>query len=150
MKAKARIVLCGLAGLAAGTAAASLRFPGYKHAMVQLAPGTQAGPIHIDGSRRQLLALSLSGLAVRNVEVRMQGARIGSWYPPAIRLPFSKVPSFSDGIFRDVGPDRKLPVYVAFDSDGTGRSIDFVNAKDGTLIKSVAVMRGGADGGHQH
>ena len=151
MRPLARIFLCGLAGLAAGAGAAGLSFPGYLHAMVALGPGARSAPLRIDGSRRQTLALSLTGLgAVREVDIRMPGAEISSWYPPVVRLPFNKVPYFSGGRFLGVEPGRKLPVYVAFEDDWTVRSIEILDAADGSLISSVAVTHGRADGQHHH
>ena len=148
MNRSSRIALCALGGLAAGAGLAGFKFPGYLHASVAL-----NGPektLSIDGERRQFLALSVTGLqATRELEVRMHGARIGSWFPPAVRLPYGDTPVFSAGKFSGFGPDRKLPVYVGFDS-GRCSAIDFVDAASGKLLRTVKIVRGGADAGHQH
>lgn len=148
MRKGLRAALCALGGLAAGTGLAATKFPGYLHASVAL-DGPEK-PLSIDGGRRQFLALSVTGLQdTRELEVRMPGAEIGSWFPPAVRLPYGKAPAFSAGRFSGFGPDRRLPVYVGFDG-GSGASIDFVDAASGRLIRTVRIVRGGADGGHQH
>jgi len=146
-----RLLVCALAGLGAGAALAGLKFPGYLHAQVALGPGAQAGPLLIDGSRRQFLALSLTGLKdTQALAVRMKGAEIGSWYPPAVRLPGGGAPDFSGGTFSGFGPGRKLPVYVAFEAAGDAREIEFVDALNGRVLRSVAVVRGNGHAGHQH
>lgn len=150
MRKPLRVLLCALGGLAAGAGLAGYKFPGYLHASVAL--NGPEKPLVVDGRRRQFLALSVTGLGeVRDLRVRMAGAEVGSWFPPAVRVswPWGKAPSFESGRFGGFPAGRKLPVYLGFDHDGP-QAIEFVDGASGKVIRTVKITRGGTDGGHQH
>lgn len=152
MKRAYKVALCLLAGLAFGAAAANLRLPGYKHATVTIAKG--AGPASLSlngGGGRQVLALSIKNLqSARNIEIRMEGAEIESWYPPVFKMPFSRWMSVEGGKFKDVEFGRRLPVYVAFNDNGENRRMEIVDSADGSLIREIDIVRGDSHERHDH
>lgn len=146
MKKFFKIALCSLAGLAVGVTFANLSSPGYKHGMVMLMPGkgAEAKPFYFNGNNgRQVLALSVKNhQRSKNIEFRMEGAEMQSWYPPVIRMPFSHGVSFDAGKFKGVDFNKSLPVYVVFDDDGTNRKLEIIDSTTGSLIQTVDVARG--------
>ncbi|MCC6346983.1 MAG: hypothetical protein IT388_07305, partial [Nitrospirales bacterium] len=86
----------------------------------------------------------------REIEVRMEGAEIQSWYPPVVRMPFNKGISFESGKFSGVEPGRRIPVYVVFDDDGRDRKIEVIDSADGFVIRTIEVLRGKDDEKHRH
>ena len=152
MKNTFRVVSCLLAGLATGTAFANLHLPGYKHAVVMVRKGAAATVLYIDGrGGRQVLALSLKNLQKsKEIELRMPGGKIESWYPPIFPLPFSRWITVAGGRFKGLQSGQRLPVYVVFDDTGENRKLDVLDGTDGSLIQTVAVLRGRSHEYHRH
>lgn len=147
----ARALLCAAGGLAAGTALAGYRFPGYLHARVALDGGAPDKPLYVDGRRRQFLALSVTAPSgVNELRASLPGGEIAAWFPPPLRLPGGRAPDFSGGAFSGFAPGRRLTVYASFSGEGGPGSIDFLDAASGRLLRSVRIIRGGAHAGHQH
>lgn len=144
MKRKWKILFCALAGLAFGAALANLRLPGYRHATVTIAKGAGPGTLSLNGGGgRQVLALSMKNLqSSRDIEIRIPGAEIESWYPPVFRMPFSRWMSIEEGSFKGVEFGRRLPVYVAFNDNGKSRKMEIVDSADGSLIREIDIVRG--------
>jgi hypothetical protein len=144
VKLKFKTALCLLAGLAVGAALSKVEFPGYKHVMVMARKGAETKPIYIGaGGGRQVLALTVKDLTDSgDIEIRMDGAEIESWFPPVVRMPFNKDISFEDGKFTGAGPGKRLPVYVAFNDDGEKRKIEVIDSTDGSIIQTLDVLRG--------
>ncbi|MDA8165010.1 MAG: hypothetical protein M0017_08270, partial [Desulfobacteraceae bacterium] len=128
MKKTFKIALCLLAGFVIGTVFAKLDFPGYKHVMVMLMKG-EAKPIYINGDGgRQVLALTIMNhQQARDIEVRMDGAEIQSWYPPVVKMPFSRELLVEGGKFRGIEHGKRLPVFVAYNDNGEKRKIDIID-----------------------
>lgn len=147
----ARTLLCVAGGLAAGTALAGYRFPGYLHAQLALDAGAPEKQLYVDGRSRQFLALSVtSPRDVRALRVSLPGGEIAGWFPPPVRVPGGRAPAFSEGVFRGFAPGRKLTVYASFSGEGGPGNIDFLDADSGRLLRSVRIISGGAHAGHQH
>jgi hypothetical protein len=147
-----RIPLCLLAGLAFGVAAANLHFTGYRHAMVTISRGAKPETLSFRGSGgRQVLALTVKNMQPsRNIELRMQGAEIESWYPPVFTMPFARWMSVEGGKFRGVEFGKRLPVYVAFNDNGRSRSMEIIDSTDGSLIRAITLARGDGYERHHH
>lgn len=138
------------AGIAVGAAFANFKSPDYRHASVMLKEGVNPKPINIanyDGT--QVIALSLKNLQhAKDIEVRMEGATIQSWYPPVVKMPFYKWMDTEGGRFRGVAFGKRLPLYLTINGKGDCGEIEIIDSSDGSIIQTVHVMRGGADGGH--
>lgn len=151
MKQKYKTALCIIAGLAVGAAFSKVEFPGYKHVMAMVRKGAEAKPVYIgEGGGRQVLALTVKNLTdSKEIEIRMDGASIESWYPPVVAMPFSRVPSFEGGRFSDAA-GKRLPVYVTFNDDGGDRKIEIVDSTDGSIIQTMDILRGKGDERQHH
>ncbi|MBI4689709.1 MAG: hypothetical protein HY754_05535 [Nitrospirae bacterium] len=152
MKRTIKVIIFLIAGFAAGTAIAKLSFPGYKHAMVTIKKAAESKPLYIgvDGGR-YVLALSMKNLQrSKDIEIRMAGAEIHSWYPPVIRMPFSNPISFEAGRFKEVEFGKRLPVYVVFNDNGENRKIEIIDSMDGSRIQTINVLRCKDHEDHSH
>ena len=121
------------AGIAVGIAFAKFNVKDYRHASVSIKKGEVTKPIYIsDYSGRQVLALSLKNLQrSQDIEIRADGAEIESWYPPVVRMPFTKWMEVEEGRFRGISFGKRLPLYLT------------INGKDGCK------RRGGLYHNHQ-
>lgn len=151
VKRRLKIAFFSLAGLAVGAAFAKVDFPGFRHAVIPIRKGA-AKPLYINGEGgRQVLALSMRNLQKsREIEIRMEGASIESWYPPVVTMPYNRGLSVEGGRFSGVEFGKRLPVYVAFNDNGEGRKIEIMDSTDGSLIQSVDVLRGKGNERHNH
>lgn len=138
-----------IAGIAVGALFANFRSPDYRHASVILKEGVNPKPIHISNYKgAQVIALSLKNLQhAKDIEVRMEGATIQSWYPPAVKMPFSKWMEVDGGKFKGVSFGKRLPLYLTI-SGNDCKELEIIDSANGSVIQTVHVMRGGADGGH--
>ena len=85
----------------------------------------------------------------RDIELRMEDATIQSWYPPVVRMPFGKWMEVDGGRFKGVGLRQKaFHLYLTINGQDGCRDIEVIDLSNGSLIQTVHVMRGGADGGH--
>lgn len=152
MRRAHKIVFSLLLGLAAGVGCAHLVFPGFQHAAVRIGKGAAEKPLFFNGNGgRQVFALSLKNLGeARDIEIRMEGGAIQSWYPPVVRMPFGKVIPFEGGKFRGVEPGRRVPVYVVFHDNGKNRKIEVVDAADGSVLRTIDILRGKGNERHTH
>ncbi len=139
-----------LTGIAVGAAFANFRSPDYRHASVILKEGVNPKPIHISNYEgAQVIALSLKNLQhAKDIEVRMEGATIQSWYPPAVKMPFSKWMEVDGGKFKGVSFGKRLPLYLSINGQSECKELEIIDSAKGSVIQTVHVMRGGADGGH--
>ena len=139
-----------IAGIAVGALFANFRSPDYRHASVILKEGVNPKPIHISNYEgAQVIALSLKNLQhAKDIEVRMEGATIRSWYPPVVKMPFSKWMEIEGGKFKGVAFGKRLPLYLTISGQDGCKDIEVIDLSDGSVIQTVYVMRGGADAGH--
>ncbi len=152
MKRAGKVICCSLAGLAFGAALANLKLPGYKHAMVTIARDAGPGYLSLNGGGgRQVLALTMKNLQPsQEIEIRMRGAEIESWYPPVFKMPFSRWMSVDGGRFRGIEFGRGLPVYVSFNDTGGNGRLEIVDLSDGSLIRAIEIGRGSGHERHRH
>lgn len=152
MRRGLKIALFLIVGFAVGAAFARLNFPGFKHAVVTIGKGAESKPLYLNGTGgRQVLALSMKNLQKsRDIEIRMEGADIESWYPPVVRMPFNKRMSVQGGKFKGVEFGKRLPVYVVFNDSGENRKIEIIDSIDGSLIQTIDVLRGKGNERHRH
>lgn len=138
------------AGAAVGAAFANFKSPDYRHASVMLKEGVNPKPISIaDHEGVQVIALSLKNLQhAKDIEVRMDGATIQSWYPPVVKMPFSKWMEVDGGKFRGVAFGKRLPLYLTINGKNGCGEIEIIDSSDGSIIQTVHVTKGGSDGGH--
>jgi len=137
------------AGIAIGALFANFRVPDYRHASVMLKGGVNPKPINIasyNGS--QVIALSLKNLQhAKDIEVRMEGAVIQSWYPAVIRMPFREWMEVDGGKFRGVEFGKRLPLYLKINGRSGCKDLEIIDSAKGSVIQTVHFMRGGADAG---
>ena len=138
------------AGIAAGAAFANFRPPDYRHASLILKEGVKPKPINIaDYDGTQVIALSLKNLEhAKDIEVKMEGATIQSWYPPVIEMPFGKWMEVDGGKFRGVEFGKRIPLYLIIDGQSGCRELEIIDSASGSLIRTVHLMKGGSNGGH--
>lgn len=139
-----------LAGIAVGIAFANFRSPDYRHVSVMLKKGVNPKPVNIsnyDGS--QVIAVSLKNLQyAKDIEVRINGAAIQSWYPPIVKMPFGKWMEVNGGKFRGVEPGKRLPLYLIIDGQSGCKEMEIIDSSSGSVIQTVHFMKGGSDAGH--
>jgi hypothetical protein len=138
------------AGIAVGAAFANFRSPDYRHASVMLKKGVNPKPVNIsDYAGAQVVALSLKNLQhIKNIEVRAEGAKIESWYPPVVKMPFGRWTEVDGGKFRGVEFGKRLPLYLTIDGQSACKDIEIIDSANGSVIQTVRLMKGGADAGH--
>lgn len=121
----------------------------YRHTSTVIKKDARQGPIYISGSKgRQVIALSVKNLeGAKDIEFRMDGAEIRSWYPPVVRMPFWKM-DIEGSIFRGVGQGRRLPLYLIFESSYEHGYLEIADARDGSLIQKVHIVKGRNEKGH--
>ncbi len=143
-----------IAGITIGIMFANFSSPDYRHASLILKEGINPKPIHIsDYKGTQVIALSLKNLQqAKDIEARMDGATIQSWYPPVVRMPFLKSVGVAGGRFKGVAFGQRLPLYLTVSgndfSDNGNKEMEIIDSSTGSVIQTVPVMRGGANGGH--
>lgn len=139
-----------MSGIIVGALFAKFKTSDYHHAMLVLKKGAEARPLYVSrNDGRQVLALSLKNLqSSRDIEIRMAGADVQSWYPPVIKMPFRKWMEVEGGKFRGVDSGTRLPLYVISDSAVRCGDIEIIDSSNGSLIQTVHVMRGDFNGGH--
>jgi len=137
------------AGITAGIALANFSAKDFKHASIIVKRNVQAKPIHInDYKGKQVLALSLKiPDGPKDIEVKMKGAEIQSWYPPPVKMPFYKWMDVDGGRFHGVEPGKRLPLYLIIRQAGC-KELEIIDSSDSSIIQTVHVMRGGANAGH--
>lgn len=144
-----KVLVFVLAGISVGVMFARFNVKDYRHASAVLKRGAAAKPLYInDYNGRQVLALSLKNLQnSKNIEVKMDGAVIQSWYPPVVKMPFYKM-NVEGGRFEGVNYGKRLPVYLVLDGTFEHGDLEIIDSSNGSLIQTVHVMRGGSDGEH--
>lgn len=137
------------AGILTGTLFAAFKTPDYRHAMVALKGDKTSRPISIGNyGGKQVLALTIKNLRrAGDVEIRMDGADIKSWFPPVVKMPFYKGIEAEGGRFREIKYGRRVPAYLTISNLPGCGEIGIYDPSDGSLIQTVHVMKGGADGG---
>ncbi|MDA8388280.1 MAG: hypothetical protein M0Z58_06445 [Nitrospiraceae bacterium] len=159
MKRSLKIALFVVAGLAAGAAFARLDLPGFKFAMVTIKKGANSRPILTGaGGGRCVLALSMKNLQkASDIGIRADGAKVLSWYPPVVRMPYGHSPDFRDGRFTGAGFGETLPVYIVFNNIGGtsprgpgNKKIEIVDSRDGSLIRTIDVLGGNGHEKQKH
>ncbi|MDI6744055.1 MAG: hypothetical protein QMD07_01640 [Thermodesulfovibrionales bacterium] len=115
-----------------------------------LKEGVNPKPIHISNYKgAQVIALSLKNLHhAKDIEVRMDGAAIQIWYPPVVKMPFSKWMEVDGGKFKGVAFGKRLPLYLSINGQGECKELEIIDSANSSVIQTVHVMRGGADAGH--
>ena len=149
MNSLVKTILFILIGILTGVALARFKTEDYRHASVILKEGVNPKPIHISNYEgAQVIALSLKNLQhAKDIEVRMEGATIQSWYPPVVGMPFVKWAGVDGGRFKGVAFGKRLPLYLTI-SGNDCKEMEIIDSANGSVIQTVHVMRGGADGGH--
>lgn len=144
------IVFFALTGIVIGALFANFRSPDYHHASVMLKDGVKSKPINISNyNGSQVIALSLKNLQhAKDIEVRMEGATIQSWYPPAIKMPFRKWMEVDGSKFKGVSFGKRLPLYLKINGQSECKELELIDSERGSVIQTVHIMRGGADAGH--
>lgn len=144
-----KIFVFVLAGITTGVMFARFTVKDFRHSSVVLKIDAGAKPIYInDYNGRQVLALSLRNLQnSKNIEVKMDGAVIQSWYPPVVRMPFYKM-NVERGRFEGVNYGKRLPLYLVLDETFEHGDLEIIDSSNGSLIQSVHVMKGGSGGEH--
>lgn len=139
-----------LAGIAVGVMFARFSVKDYRHVSVVLKEGAVTKPLYInDYDNTQVIALSLKNLQhAKNIELRMKGATVQSWYPPAVKMPFSKWMEVDGGKFKGITFGKRLPLYLIIDGLSECKELEIIDSSDGSIIQTVHVMKGGSDGGH--
>lgn len=139
-----------LAGIAVGVMFARFSVKDYRHVSVVLKEGATTKPINInDYDGTQVIALSLKNLQhARDIEVRMEGATVQSWYPPTVKMPFARWMEIEGGKLRGVEFGKRLPLYLILSGKSECRQLEIIDSSDSSIIQTVHVMKGGSDGGH--
>lgn len=139
-----------LAGIAVGVIFARFSVKDYRHVSVVLKEGTATKPLYInDYDGTQVIALSLKNLQhAKNIEVKMEGATVQSWYPPIVKMPFTRWMEVEGGKFKGITFGKRLPLYLRIDGRSECKELEIIDSSDGSIIQTVHVMKGGADGGH--
>lgn len=139
-----------LAGVFTGVMFAGFKVQDYQHASIVIRKGEAAKPLYISDYRgRQVIALSAKNLqSAKDIEIKMDGAVVQSWYPPAVKMPYNKWMDVEGGRFRGVDSGKRLPLYLIADNRKGCGEIEIVDLSDGSLIQRVHVMRGGSNDRH--
>ncbi len=145
-----RIALFTLAGIAVGVMFAGFKTRDFRHAMLVIKKDMVAKPLHISSAKgRQVLALSLKNLqSSRDIEIRMNNAAVQSWYPPVVRMPFTRWMEVEGGLFKGVDFGKRLPLYLIVDGSSDCNEMEIIDSSRGALIQTVQIIRGGYDGGN--
>ncbi|MBM3237915.1 hypothetical protein FJZ31_16625 [Candidatus Poribacteria bacterium] len=143
-----RGILFVLAGITMGIAFAKFNVKDYRHASINLKKGVEAKPIYISNyDGKQVLAVSMKNFQkAKDIEIRMDGTAVQSWYPPVVRMPFWNL-DFEDGKFKEVVFGKRLPLYLIIDENTEHGRLEIIDSSDGSLIQTLYVMRGNPDGG---
>lgn len=143
-------ILFIISGLLVGVALARFSVADYKHTSVVIGKGIHKGPLYIsDYEGRQVIALSLKNLQRnKDIDIRMDGAEIQSWYPPPVKMPYYRWMDIEDGGFRGIEYGRRLPLYIVLNGDFEHGDLEIINPSDGSIIQSIHVMRGMDKGDH--
>ena len=139
-----------LAGIFTGVMFAGFKVQDYQHASIVIGKGGAAKPLYVSDYRgRQVIALSIKNLqSARDIEIKMDGAVVQSWYPPVVKMPYNKWIDVEGGRFRGVDFGKRLPLYLIADNRKACDEIEIVDLSDGSLIQRVHVMRGGSNDRH--
>ncbi|HAK89344.1 MAG: hypothetical protein A2077_04660 [Nitrospirae bacterium GWC2_46_6] len=139
-----------LAGIAVGALFANFKVHDYRHASLAIKKDADKKTLNIsDYNGRQVIAISLKNLQhAKDIEVRMDGATIQSWYPPAVKMPFYKWMEIDGGKFKGVGFGKRLPLYLTINGQGGCKEMEIIDSSNGSVIRTVHFMKGGADAGH--
>ncbi|TAL26758.1 MAG: hypothetical protein EPN94_02545 [Nitrospirae bacterium] len=145
-----KIALFIFIGILTGLAFAGFRAGDYRHASIVIKKGEAAKPLYVGSYRgRQVIALSAKNLqSAKDIEIKMDGAVVQSWYPPVIKMPYSKWMNVEGGRFGGVDFGKRLPLYLIADNRKGCGEIEIVDLSDGSLIQRVHVMSGGSDDRH--
>jgi hypothetical protein len=139
-----------LAGIIVAVIFAKFKAQDYRHASITVKKGGAVKHLSInDYSGRQVIALSLRNQHTsKDIEVRMDGAQIQSWYPPVIKMPFHRGVDVKGGRFNGVSSGKRIPLYLIINGKDGGGKIEIIDSSNGSLIQTVHVMRGGFDERH--
>ena len=138
------------AGIAVGIAFAKFRTDDFHHAMLVLKKGPEPKTLYVSrNDGRQVLALSVKNLqGAKDIEVKMAGARVQSWFPPVVPLPFRTWMDVDGGKLRGVEIGDRIPLYIISERAVKCGDMEIIDSSSGALIRKVHVMRGEYNGGH--
>jgi hypothetical protein len=139
-----------LAGVLTGLIFARFKTPDFHHASLIITKGDPLKTLFAgDYDGRQALALSMKNLQkAKDIEIRVEGAEIQSWYPPVVKMPYYKWMGVEGGRFRGVDFGRRIPVYLVFDEKAAGREIEIFDLSDNSLIQKVQLTGEGSHAGN--
>lgn len=139
-----------IAGIAIGVMFANFKVRDYSHASLVITKDAKTKPLHIsDYNSRQVIALSVKNLhGARDIELRLNDAKLQSWYPPVIKMPFGKWMEVDGGKFRGVEFGKRIPLYLIINGQNGCQELEIIDSSNGSLIQTVHLMRGGVNGGH--